>query len=127
MRNPRTSLQGIGRRKWTPPTRLIEAGKWNRFEPYLRELINRGVGAKIVIPKEAVGKLPKQFKRSPPPKSLQNQAQAVYREERDLNHFQVREFSAYWEVELDKFHPDYYPIEHLVNVPFAMLAGFLKN
>lgn len=127
MRNPRTSLQGIGRRNWTPPARSIEPGQWNGFEPYLEELVDKGVGAKVTIPKDEVGELPPKFRPSPPPRSLQNQAQGVYREDRDVNHFQARDFGTYWEIELDKFHPDYYPLEHLANVPIAKLEGLLKS
>ena len=61
-------------------------------------------GKTVTVPKAAVGPLPSRFE--PSPLSLSLGANAVYRDDRPTDSFQVRAYEDRYTVQLDRHNPD---------------------
>lgn len=98
----------------------LRAHSW----PEAKRLANKHrYGTKVVVPKWSVGGLPREFE--PSALSIRIQANAVYRDQRALDSFQIREFDDHWTIEMDQYNPEEgYAIQHAVaDAPLYTLAA----
>lgn len=79
----------------------------------LRKAEQHKYETKVKLPKSVAGPLPHQFEESP--WSIEGRAKAAYRDQRETDSFQVREYEDYWTVEMDQFNPEEgRAVEHVV-------------
>jgi hypothetical protein len=77
------------------------AYSWAEAKRLARE---QGYGVKITVPKTAELTLPPGFERSY--WSIEAGAEAVYRDQRETDSFQIREYEDEWTIELDRHNPE---------------------
>lgn len=96
------------------------AGSWAQAKRLARE---QGYGTKITVPKAKEPTLPLEFEQSL--LSIPGGANAVYRDQRKTDSFQIREYNDHWTIELDKHNPEEgNPLAHAVqDAPKYTLAA----
>lgn len=77
------------------------AHTWAEAERLARK---QGHGQKITVPKTSEPTLPPRFKRSY--RSINAGAEAVYRDQRKIDSFQIRDYGDKWTIELDHHNPE---------------------
>lgn len=85
----------------TPDQNRQIAYSWHEAKRLARE---QGYGERIELPKRSVLGLPDEFECSG--LSIQGSAKAVYRDQRETDSFQVREYEDKWAIELDHHNPE---------------------
>lgn len=79
---------------------MEKASSWN----VAFQMAQQEYGKKVKISKVAAGGVPRRFTESP--LSLPMGANAVYRDQRPTDSFQIREYDDYYTVQLDRHNPD---------------------
>lgn len=82
------------------------------WEDYFQKAVEAGYNVEIPIPREAVGDLPEFFHRDR--MAIHKGAKATYRQDVPRNSLHLREFEDRFTVEVDRYHPKYHPIKHLL-------------
>lgn len=89
----------------------------------MRRARNQKYNTKIDVPKAAVGGIPPEFDRSPPPYSIKKNAIAVYRDQQPTDSFQIREYETKYTIEMDQHNPETgNPVAHAVHDATAYTA-----
>lgn len=83
---------------------------WNT---YLNQARSAEYGEKIAVPKDAVFGVPRGFEESA--LSFPNGATKVYREARETDTLQLREYEDRYTLQKDRYHPQEYPVRHAVH------------
>jgi len=83
------------------PNDRDHAYSWREAKRLARE---QGHGEKIVVSKTSEPMLPPEFERSN--WSVKAGAEAVYRDQKETDSFQIREYKNKWTVELDHHNPE---------------------
>lgn len=71
-----------------------------------------GYGETITVPQAEVFGIPTNFE--PSSRSLPFGAQAVYREDRDRDSLQLREYDDHYTLQLDRYNPEYRLVAHAI-------------
>lgn len=84
-----------------PSANSNSAYSWREAKRLARE---QGYGEKIELPKRSSPVLPPEFEQSR--LSIRGSANAVYRDQRKTDSYQVREYDNKWTIELDRHNPE---------------------